>query len=561
MALTADFKQSLQSGATGAAPDSTGGVMAGQAMNPEQFKSWSGAGGGSYLSDVTKNLEDTFTGGAKSITSDVANIKPNAEAAGGGAGGSGAANFAATAAGAGHVAGDIAGTAGGIIGSFISPLLSEEAKSKLGSAADTISQKINAIPGMTPEIAKSLGDVFNTTSLLGGAKAAPKVANAASGVKTALTPSAEAPAAAAAARAAQEQAQLASKVQGVADEWKLPTVPGKVNNPASFNKARDILAQSPDTPKFLTEQKLHPAQHIENGRYATADSADALRDTAGQMSRDTLRPSLQMADYATPKTSVVDALKAAIKNISRDPNVTQGNRAAMTAKLTREASLLEKKYPEGMSLTDMHDEGITYSKNGKYKPNGSHADDNISTANRNLGTALGDLVKSKAPEGLDVTGFQKYLSQYYKAADYLDALDTKKAPTGFISAIAQKSAKIGGFLAGHALGGGVLPGVAGYAMGGALEHAIENMTSSMRGQFLHNLKITNPKAFDAVSKYISDEEAARATRLALPPGKTIALPSEVKESSVKSVRAQKNPTTVNPKTGKFQTSYNSSVKE
>ena len=124
--------------------------------------------------EVTSNLKNTFEQGGKNIVSGISNVPNEAQKAGGGP----LATGLAAAAGAGHVAGDIAGTAGGILGSVISPFLPDSVKGAIGDASKFIADKVNAIPGMTPEIAKSLGDVFNSASLLGGAKAEPVVAEA-----------------------------------------------------------------------------------------------------------------------------------------------------------------------------------------------------------------------------------------------------------------------------------------------------------------------------------------------------------------------------------------------
>jgi len=134
-----------------------------------------------YADDVGTGLENTFNQGAKNVMSDVENIPKNTGNVASdqntvvGKAGDVAADVAATATGAGHVAGDIAGTAGGILGAVISPLLPASVKNSIGDATKYVSDKVNAIPGMTPEIAKSLGDLFNTGSLLGGSEAEPGV--------------------------------------------------------------------------------------------------------------------------------------------------------------------------------------------------------------------------------------------------------------------------------------------------------------------------------------------------------------------------------------------------
>lgn len=136
----------------------------------------------------------TFNQGAQNVMSDIANGPKLAAAAGGGVQNGVAGILPSVAAGldtAGHVAGDIAGTAGGLIGDVISPFLPDSVKSGLGDAAGKINDMVSKIPGMTPDIQKGLGDVFNTLTLKGGdtavTKAAPVVAKGADAVSNALT--------------------------------------------------------------------------------------------------------------------------------------------------------------------------------------------------------------------------------------------------------------------------------------------------------------------------------------------------------------------------------------
>lgn len=110
------------------------------------------------------NIGKTFMEGGQNVINDVKNTDMS------GGIGNKALNVLKT---AGHVAGDVAGTAGSLIGDVIAPLIPDSAKSKIGDASKYITDKIHAIPGMTPDIAKGLSDVFNTLTLEGGAKGAP----------------------------------------------------------------------------------------------------------------------------------------------------------------------------------------------------------------------------------------------------------------------------------------------------------------------------------------------------------------------------------------------------
>jgi hypothetical protein len=401
-------------------------------------------------------------------------------------------------------------------------------------------------------------------------EAMPAIKETAGNIKESLTPKPLSPEEMAASKASDVAAQkqvTAGKVQKVADEWAKPTIPGKASNPASFNKATAILEKSPDTPKFLAEQKLAPSNHIENGRYATADSADAMRETAGKMSRDTLRPSLQMADYAVPKTPVAEIQKTAIANATKDTSLTAGEREAVIRNINKEAQALQRSNPDGLSLTDMHDSKITYAQKGGYRPDKSALDNNIATANRNLSSALGDAVETKAPKDIPVHEFNQYLTKYYKAADYLDALNTKTAPVSLLQNVAHRGAQVIGAAVGHSVGGGILGGVGGYMIGGALEHAIENMALPMRDSFLRNLKITNPEAYTKVAEFIGKQEAERATRLALPEGKALGtsenphIVAPTDTSGVQMIPASKTLPTANPKTGRMQKTFQSSIPE
>lgn len=286
----------------------------------------------------------------------------------------------------------------------------------------------------------------------------------------------------------------------VADDWEKPAKTGNT----SFNKARGALDQSPESPKFLADHKLNPSEHIdENGKYDTADTADALRETAGKMSHDTLRPSLQMADYMTPKTAVSDVVDAAVKEAGKTDGVTASNRESVIDGIRQEGLALERRYPEGMSLTDMHDNKIDYSnpKNSGYSPTNDPKTNINATMNRSVATALQKTVEAKAPADVPVHDFNQHLSGYYKAADYLDTLNGKKAPVSLGQKFARSAAKVtGGIIGGHF--GGIAEEFAGYQIGKALEYALENISNPMRASFLRNLETTNPEAFTKVQNYL-----------------------------------------------------------
>lgn len=346
------------------------------------------------------------------------------------------------------------------------------------------------------------------------------------------------------------------QVTKLQSEWQRP-----IDTPAkTFDKTREVLAKSPETPKFLAEQGIDPRGLVEDGKYSAPEAeatAQALRDTAGKMSRDTLRPSLEKADYFTPKTPVTDLESQIMSRAKSEYGVTAGDAGSVASNVQSELDALAKKYPNGMSLTNLHDEGIIYNQNGGYKPFASAADTNKSIANRAIGSILKDSVAAKAPPELPVTDFNKYLASYYKGADYVESLAGKKAPVTMGQALRSAALKYTGAGLGEMLGHGVVSAFAGYSLGKALEHAIENLSAKARSAFLGNLEVTNPEAFKAVESFLN----AKYEVPALPAPSFTPLGARTPgESSVTSVAAEKGPVGVDTATGKFKTTYTSTPK-
>ena len=349
-------------------------------------------------------------------------------------------------------------------------------------------------------VAKPLADAGNVAGTILGAdqvvKAPATIADTAAKIKDAVTPTPPDPLAVKAAA----DAKTATQLKSVAQDWEKPSA---INQP-SYKNARAALEKAPGTPQFLAEQGLNPFAHVEDGKYNTEEAAQNLRDTAGKLSNETLRPSLQMADYTTPKTPVTDITQAAIEQAQKTPHITADDAEAIATNIAQKGEALARKYPDGMSLENMHDEKITYAKNGGYSQFKSNADTNAAISNKTMGSALADMVEKKAPPELPVHDFNAYLQKYYQAADYLDALNGKKAPVSTAQNVARFVTKFGtAAIARHLVPGmgDLITSFAGYKIGGALEHAAENLTNPMRDTFLKNLKITNPEAFTKVQAY------------------------------------------------------------
>lgn len=446
-----------------------------------------------YPVQVAKNIGQTFKSGADQINQSLANRDTIAKQAGGGLGG----DVAAAGATLGHIAGTVAGTAGGLIGSAISPLLSDSIKGKLGDAASYIDSKVQSIPGMTPEIHKSLGDVFNALTLEGGKEAEPSVTETAQKVgdvtDNAISKTVD--------TAGKTGEALQNKlVEGAQKDWAKPTT---VNKP-TYSKATDIYKnaanQGHDISKTLVDNKINLSDHIENGNYNTADTADKIRQDASKTSNELLRPSLEKANDVTPKTPVSEVISNAKDSISKDKSLTIETKNKLLEKIDETGKALKQEHPRGLSLTDLHDEKIVRGLNSKMSPVGDISTNLEAQKNNAFRDSLKTLVEQKAPKDIPVKEFNAELQKQYQTADYLDALHNKKVPVSLGGKIAQAGAKY----AGAALGsiGGVPGEFAGYHLGGMLENLMKNAPGKIRDSLLGNLEKTNPEAFSKVQQYL-----------------------------------------------------------
>lgn len=482
-----------------------------------------------YGSDVANAAE----GGANQIEQGIQEAKPD-----------GTGNIGNMVEGVGKVLGGAAQAVTSPIAPILKPI--GDAINKAGDAlADTpymqaYGKDTASLPADQPtapeRVVGTIANYANAAGIVGGGEGIvrnlpdtiAKVKSGVDAVKTATTPNPEDD-------AAKTQAKTQAAVTSATADWQKPTTLGN-----GYAKPKAILANSPDTPKFLAEQGLNPSAHIEDGKYNTSDTADALRATAAKMSNDTLRPSLQYADNTTPKTPVVDILKQTQKNIEADKELTAGEKETALSNASREATALQKNHPTGMSLTDMHDSKITYAGKGGYSPIKDPAADVKAASNRAMASALQKTVEDKAPESVPVKPFNQYLSKYFKGADYLDSLNGKKAPVTLGQKIARGAAKYSGAAVGAKFGGGIVSEFAGYQIGKALEHAAENLTNPMRASYLRNLEVTNPEAFTRVKAYLNKQSSGNTgtPRLNAPSATQLPAPSEASIQKGRAIQIQ-----------------------
>lgn len=364
-------------------------------------------------------------------------------------------------------------------------------------------------------------------------------------------------------QAAKLAEQHSAQFDSVVNDWIKPST---INKP-SYKAAANIVSNNPEVGETLTKLGVNPYSHVENGVYDTKDIQQSIIDNAGKKSGEMLRPALRLADASTAPIPATDILTTALKSMENNSGMTPTIKKDVTEKITSMVNDIQQEYPKGLTLENQLDEKINHDANGGYNPIKSNSDNNTAIANRSIANAFRTTLEQNAPKDIGITAFNKELTKWYTAADYLGALNDKKAPVSVLqSAIRYGSKIIGAKTAGLVGGGDIVGELVGYHVGGQLESLIENMTNKTRGAFLEDIKSkTTPEAFQKVEAYIKSVKQNASTNLKLPEGAPLGtsgnpiITPEFKggESSVKIVPAKKGFPAQNPKTGKMVKTFTS----
>lgn len=335
--------------------------------------------------------------------------------------------------------------------------------------------------------------------------------------------------------------------QNAIDDWGKPAS----TNAAGYKKATQIYNNAMDNGnnigETLTNNGIKLSDNVTGGKYDTLETADELRQDAGKTSSDLLRPALEKANpsvQATPVENIIDDAKSSVED---SKFLTQEQKDNLIGKLEDSQAALQKQYPDGMQLTDLHDEKILRDANAKYSPIGDPVVNAEAQKNKVLADVLRNTLEEKAPDNIPVKEFNAELQKQYQAANYLESLNTKKVPISILGKIANTGGKVAGAVVGSHLGGGVLGGVGGYHIGGMVENMLSSIPAQFRDSLLNNLQETNPEAFQAVSDALGQMTEEQAGRLALPaPGEGTS-PINLPEPGVlKGQENIKEPSTTSP---------------
>ena len=308
---------------------------------------------------------------------------------------------------------------------------------------------------------------------------------------------------------------------------------------AGYRKATEIFKNAKDQGTDLADLAVkNGIQHdslIEGGKYATTDTADLLRNDAMKTSHDLIRPALIAAEPGVQRVPVAQIREQMIKQVDSIPTtqITDAERVQIKQRIAKEYadnSAAAQAHPNGYSLTELHDAKIATGANGKYRPNGTFADNLKANQARQESAVFRKILEDTAPADIDIKSFNKAIQQKFQLADYLEALHGKKVPQGLVQKAISLFGKVAGAGAGAQIGGGI-GGVAGYHMGGVLFNAFENLPNPLKQKYLSSIQKEAPAVFKAFQDYLGKAETERLMRLSLPAPRGTTAPELAKQQN------------------------------
>lgn len=301
--------------------------------------------------------------------------------------------------------------------------------------------------------------------------------------------------------------------------------PTTVNEPKYAKATRvynDAKGRGIDLEKAATERGIQHDKIADGGKYNTLDHVENIREGNYQISDDIIRPAIKAAAPGVRRVPVSEVRAEMVKRINDIPanQITAEDRATMLRQVVRryaDDGAAAKAYKDGYDLENIHDARIISQKNGGYKVGQSSSDALKAQLSREEGRVFGDIFDNVVPEEMGMKAVRKELEKNFILADYLESLHSKAVPAG----ITKKAVRLFGRAVTATVGGkvGGFPGsILGAQYGDMLFSSFQALPNPIKMQVLTKAFENRAQSpiFDALRKYLGEQETARLLRKALP---------------------------------------------
>lgn len=288
--------------------------------------------------------------------------------------------------------------------------------------------------------------------------------------------------------------------------------------------ATDATRRGVDLRKLAADNKVYASDHVVDGRFATQDTVNALRDEAMSGGKEILRPALAAADpsvQAVPLYEIRNQMMAKLSKIP-DAKLSPEQKLKFAQNIAKEygpGSVTAASHPNGYNLTGLYDAKLQTSS-GLYKGPKSGGvqsiSDSLTSQQKQLESQVfADLLKRNAPKELGLDKYFKAQEGRFVLADYLESLNTRKAPQSLFQRAIKKTSQLAGATTGANVGGpfGMFSG---YQFGGIMADTFSSASNPVKIAFLKSIGKTEPEIYAIMKQFTSDANIAKGMRQALP---------------------------------------------
>jgi hypothetical protein len=317
--------------------------------------------------------------------------------------------------------------------------------------------------------------------------------------------------------------------------------------------------------RVLAEKGIIP--EAKGTKLNTFQQAEDLRATVSPL-REANRKALAETELGTSMNKLDELEAKAIEYSRTAQNINSGRAKKMAEEIKKEFDILRAEYPTGEIPLTVVDDIKSARWENVFKNKGLvDADVLRKDSEYSIAKALQKHIEQVADNAgsTQVAQLNREIGDIMDAAKYLDDMNGNTLKGGRL--LKYITTAIGSSL-GQSLPGKIIGAFGGNFVGDML--IANNISNPIKRFILRKVKDKDPEAYLKTIEWLANQKNARANRLLLPPGdkKAIELfdgiqrtPSgAIKETPASVLPAQKNPTTVNPQTGRFQTTYNSQSK-
>ncbi len=307
---------------------------------------------------------------------------------------------------------------------------------------------------------------------------------------------------------------------------------------AAYKNAREIARQAEargvDLKKVAADNKIYGMDNVDGGKFVTEDTINALRDEAMNGGKEFLRPALKAAEPGVERVPIKTVRERMVNKVISAPNasISPDNKEKFVREIMNEYadnSAAAKLHPNGFGLTDLYDSKLETGSGVYKKPKGgvSTISDSLTQQKKRFESqAFDEIFRKTAPKELGLDPYFKAQEGRFLLADYLESLNSKKAPLSLFQRGVKRASQLAGATTGANIGGpfGMFSG---YQFGGIAADTFAALPNPVKVAYLNSIGKTQPEIYGIMKNYVTDAEAAASSRLKLPTpqsGRTIYMP-------------------------------------